>query len=148
MNAKQWLSRARNIDREIDEKLKEKQAIRDKLMRTTPTYSGDIVQSPVDPHKFDRIVELEEYIDRRIDELLEVKKEIFCSIDKLQDGRYREVLALRYCHEVKLKDGTIKTGMTFEQIAVHMNYSYKQVCRIHGRALLKMEEVLHGNISY
>lgn len=146
-NAKQWLMRARNIDREINELLKEKEKVRDRVLKITQSYTGDAVQSTKDPHKFDRLVELEMEIDRNIDELVAVKTEILHGIAKLSDGRYREILRLRYCNEQKDEkdeNGEHKTGCTFEQIAVKMNYSYKQICRLHGRALLKMEEIING----
>lgn len=133
MNAKQWLNRARNIDREINELLREKEEVRDRVLKITQSYTGDAVQSTKDPHKFDRVVELEMEIDRHIDELVAVKTEILHGIAKLPDGRYREILRLRYL-----------SGKTFEQIAVEMNYSWRHVCTLHGRALLKMEEIVNG----
>ena len=132
-NAKQWLMRARNIDREINELLREKEEVRDRVLKITQSYTMDTVQSTKDPHKFDRVVELEMEIDRHIDELVAVKTEILHGIAQLSDGRYREILRLRYL-----------SGKTFEQIAVEIRYSYKQTCRLHGRALLKMEEIING----
>ena len=136
MNAKQWLSRARNIDREIDGLMRTRDETKARVLSITQSFTGDIVQSTKDPHKFDRLVELENEIDQRIEELLLVKKEIESGISVLHDARYREVLRMRYLR-----------NMTFEEIAVGIKYSYKQTCRIHGRALLKMEEVLHGKVS-
>lgn len=133
LNAKQWLSRARTIDREINELLKEKEEVRDRVLKITQSYTADTVQSSKDPHKFDRVVELEEEIDRNIDELVAVKTEINKGISQLTDGRYREILRLRYLQ-----------GLRFEEVAVAINYSYKQTCRLHGRALLKMEEIING----
>lgn len=133
LNAKQWLSRARTIDREINELLKEKEEVRDRVLKITQSYTADTVQSSKDPHKFDRVVELEAEIDRNIDELVVVKTEINKGISQLTDGRYREILRLRYLQ-----------GMTFERIAVTMNYSWRHVCTLHGRALLKMEEIVNG----
>lgn len=125
--------RARNIDREINELLREKEEVRDRVLKITQSYTGDTVQSTKDPHKFDRVVELEMEIDRHIDELVAVKTEILHGIAQLSDGRYREILRLRYL-----------SGKTFEQIAVEMNYSWRHVCTLHGRALLKMEEIVNA----
>ena len=126
--------RARDIDREINSLLREKEDVRDKILKVTQSYTGDVVSSTRDPHKFDRVIELEMEIDRQIDELVRVKAEILNAISKLSDGRHREILRLRYIR-----------GMTFESIAVEMGYSWRHVCTLHGRALLKIGEVINGN---
>lgn len=131
MNVKAWLNRARNIDREIDSLLRERSEMRDMLFSVTSNYEAIVVSGTKDPHKFDRLAILETEIDSQIDNLVSVKAEILRAINKLDDGRFRDVLRLRYLE-----------SRTFEQIAVEINYSYKQTCRIHGRALLKIEEAL------
>lgn len=134
MNAKTWLMRARNIDREIDGLIAERDEVYSRLVSINQKLTGNTVQSTKDPHKYDRLVELDAEIDNAVYELVEVKTEILKGIRQLQDGRLREILRRRYID-----------GHTFEQIAVGINYSYKQTCRLHGRALLKMEEVINGN---
>lgn len=131
MNVKAWLNRARNIDREIDSLLRERSEMRNMLFSVTSNYEAIVVSGTKDPHKFDRLAELETEIDNQIDNLVSVKAEILRAINKLDDGRFRDVLRLRYLE-----------SRTFEQIAVEINYSYKQTCRIHGRALLKIGEAL------
>ena len=71
-------------------------------------------------------------IDRKVDELVEVKREIMSAIHQISDRRYRLVLMKRYLDY-----------KTFEKIAVEMKYSYKQVCRFHGRALIEMGGVIN-----
>ena len=61
-------------------------------------------------------------------------KEIHDRIHKMQDGAEKEVLIRRYL-----------MGRTWEQIAVEMNYNYRWVLRLHGRALKNFEisEISH-----
>lgn len=61
-------------------------------------------------------------------------KEIYDRIHKMQDGAEKEVLIRRYL-----------MGRTWEQIAVEMDYSYRWVLRLHGRALKNFEisEISH-----
>lgn len=147
MNVKQWLMRARTIDAEIadlDEQIKKelakKREIYDILTSATQSFAGDVVQSTKDPHKFDKIAEFEtavdnlidKYVDKRI-QLANIKAEIVSAISRLSDGRYREVLEKYYVQ-----------GMTLEMIAVNMHYSWRHVCTLHGRALLKMEGIING----
>lgn len=105
---------------------------RGRLLSITRKLTGDTVQSTKDPHKFDRLVEYDVEIDRQIDELIRVKTEILKAISKLTDGRHREILRLRYLE-----------GKTFEEISVAIRYSYKQTCRLHGRALIRMEVIVN-----
>ena len=132
MNAKTWLIRARNIDREIDALIRARDETRGRVMSITQSYTGNAVQSTKDPHKYDRLVELENLIDQKVDELVGVKAEIIRGVERLNDGRYREILLARYVE-----------GLTFEEISVRIKYSYKQTCRLHGRALMMMEVVLN-----
>ena len=145
MNVKEWLNRARNIDREINRieneisaEMKKKEEIFGLLTSATQRYSGDVVQSDRDPHKFDKIVEMEIAVDSLIDELVyekerltKVKSEINSVISRVRNSRYRDVLRARYLD-----------NMTFEEISVSIHLSYKQTCRIHGRALLKVGELI------
>lgn len=55
-------------------------------------------------------------------------KEIHGRIHKMQDGAEKEVLIRRYL-----------MGRTWEQIAVEMDYNYRSVLKIHGRALRSFE---------
>ena len=129
MTAKAWLKRGWQLDREINSLLRTKQETRDRLTSVTAGYAGEPVQGTRDPHKYDRLAELDEKIDQRIDQLIQVKGEIADAIAQVQDTRYRTLLTERYlCFR------------TWEQIAVDMNYSWKHIHRIHGEALIELEE--------
>lgn len=130
MTAKQWLSRGRGIDRELDALIRVRQETYDRLTSITPG-GGEGVSGTKDPHKFDRLAELDEMIQTRFEELLGVKSEILRAINTLQDSRQRQVMIGRY---VELR--------TWEQIAVDMNYSYMQVTRLHGCALTALKDVI------
>lgn len=133
MTAKQWLSRGMNIDREINTLLAVRDEVRARATAVTQAISGDPVQGTKDPHKFDRLVELDERIDRLVDRLVETRLDIISAISELDDGRQRELLFKRYIE-----------GKRFEQIAVEMRYSIRQTWRMHGDALVKTEVVIHG----
>lgn len=111
--------------------LRTKQETRDRLLSITQNYESDGAQSSKDPHKYDRLVEIESLIDGKVEELVMVKAEILAAILKLNDSRERTVLKCRY---VDMK--------TWEQTAVEMNYSYMQVTRLHGYALAHIKDVI------
>lgn len=123
-NARQWLGRARGINREIDALIHAKQEARDQLLRITQNYESDGAQSTKDPHKYDRLAELEDMLDKKVGELILVKQEITAAINKLQDGRQRTVLVDYYVRCISL-----------EQTAYEMSYSYANVKKIRARAI-------------
>lgn len=128
MDARQWLGRARGINREIDALLKAKQETRDQLTRMTQNYQSDGAQSSKDPHKFDRLSELGNMVDQKINELLTVKTEITEAINSLDDGRQRTVLLDYYVRCISL-----------EQTAVEMKYSYANVKKLRAKAITSLE---------
>ena len=125
------MNRARRIDREISQLLELQQHTRDRLTNITQTLTADIVSGSHDPHRFDKLAELEGDINTKIDELVEVKREIFHLIQQLPTRSHRLVL-MSYYLDMR----------TWEQTAVNMNYSWRQTMRIHGQALIEVEKIL------
>lgn len=133
MTAKQYLNRVRRIDKEIAALLRLVQSTRASLETVTQNYNSDGAQSTKNPHKFDRLVELESLVDAKIDEQIACKAETLETIMKLQDRRQRLVL-MEYFIDMK----------TWEQVAVDLNYSYQHVMRIYGYALKEVERCLNS----
>ena len=131
MNAKKWLGRARFIDREIDILLKTKAETYQRVLQITQNYESDGAQTTKNPHKYDCLVEIENDIDNKIDELTEVKHQIIKMILTLDDRKQKMVLLSYY---VRMK--------TFEQIAVEMNYSFRQVHNIRKYGILEVQKIL------
>jgi len=67
---------------------------------------------------------LENLIQARLDNLYETIVEIEEAIQKIQESIFRTILSLRYVD-----------GKKWENIAVELNYSWKQVHRLHNEAL-------------
>ena len=132
MNAKQWLSRARFIDREIALLQRTKEETRDNLTKITQSYESDGAQMTKDPHKFDRLVEIENMIDQKVDELIDTKKEITAIIFKLDDRNQKLVLISYYLRM-----------MTLEKIAVEMNYSFRQIVNIRRHGIMEVQKLIN-----
>lgn len=131
MTAKEWLSRARSIEGELDALNEAREIMEARLTKGVQTLTGDTVQSTKDPHAFDKLGELTWQIMEQTRELDRAKAEIEAVIRKVENGKYRELLVRRYLN-----------GKTFEEVAVKMHYTWRQVHRIHGRALIAVAEVL------
>lgn len=136
MNAKQWLARGRWIEREIAALIKTRDETRDRLTHITQNYNADGAQSTKDPHKFDALLELEDKLDKKIDELYQVKCEILNAIGKLEDSRERIALHVYY---IDMK--------TWEEAAVELRYTWRQTMRIRKAALAHMEDVIECHIG-
>lgn len=129
--AKQYLNRVRRIDKEISALLRLVQTTRESLESITQNYNTDGAQVTKDPHKFDRLIELEALVDSKVDEQIELKAEILRTIMQLDDRRQRLVL-MEYYIEMK----------TWEQVAVDLNYAFRHVIRLHGMALKSIQQIL------
>ena len=131
MTAKQYMNQVRRIDKEISALLDMVHRTRESLESITQNYDSDGSQATKDPHKFDRLIELESLVDQKIDEQLKLKAEILNTISKLQDRRMRIILTEYY---LNMK--------TWEQVAVDLPCSYMHVTRLHGYALNEIQKML------
>lgn len=131
MTAKQYMNRVRRVDQEIQMLERMIQKTRDSVESITQKYDGDGAQATKNPHKFDRLVELEGLVDQKIQEQLTLKAETLLTIGKLKDRRQRMILT-EYYLEMK----------TWEQVAVDIGYSYQHVMRLHGYALKAVSEIM------
>ena len=122
-----YLSRYQRLNQRIDRLLEEQSRWREKAMRITPVLSpvpgGGGSGSPIE-RPMDKVLEIDAEINREIDELQIVRQEIRAALNQLEDENLKLLMEYRYIN-----------GLTWEQIAVKMNYSYMQICRLHGKAL-------------
>ena len=138
MTAKQYLNRARHLDTEIEVLLKAKQAAYEAVTRITQNYDSDNTTGTKDPHKYDRIAELIDIIDKKTDEYVDTLEEIVQTIMLVEDDRQRNVLTLYYT----AKDPKTGKPLTWEQVAVELHYSWKQTRRHHAKALQTIDNIL------
>lgn len=135
-DAKRWLQRASGADCEIKSLMQTRDDVFNQLTHITANLTGEDVQTSRDPHKFDRLAVLDDIINNRVDRLISIKAETVDLISKVDDWRYREILKRRYIDM-----------QTFERIAVDMNYSWRQVIRLHGGALAEARKLLSEKMS-
>lgn len=132
MTAKEYLSQYRALNDSINAKIAQVEELR----RRAQTVSGGNRTGAHSSQPYDRIGEItakicdrEAEINCEINALVELQREISAKIARVDDSRLRLLLELRYLN-----------CMTFERVAVAMNYSYMQVCRLHGMALAAFAE--------
>ncbi len=131
MTAKEYLKQYQTLDGKINTKCQHLEELEAKALYVSPSTENVGSRNSL-PHSrveeiADNIMRLQDEINVEIDKLVNLEREIRHAIDKLADDKLREVLEYHYIN-----------GMTLEQTAVKMNYSYRQICRIHGEALAKI----------
>ena len=131
-NKIKYLKRYINLDREIERKLEEVARLRAKLTRVTEVFTAEPKGGGSIYGKTEeilaKIVDLEKEIDADIDRLVAIRDGIKTIIEAVEDNRERLLLQYRYLD-----------GRTFEEIAVQMNYSWRQIHRLHSQALTNLK---------
>ena len=75
-----------------------------------------------------KLDELLRDLDEQAQRCIDIRKEIVKKIEAMQDETEKLVLRLRYMH-----------GKKWEEIAVEMDYGYRNVLKLHGKALSHFE---------
>lgn len=135
MTAKEYLKQYQALDRKITAKSQHLEELEAKVLYVSPSTENagsrnSLPRSRVEEIT-DNIMQLQKEINDKIDRLVNLEREIRRTIDKLADDKMCEVLEYHYIN-----------GMTLEQTAVKMNYSYPHVCRLHGYALAEIEKMI------
>ena len=124
----EYLRQGLTLDMQIDAGFERIQQLRALAERRTTVYGREKVSgSGAMDHRMDvvaRIVDAERELDEWIDRLIVLRSQIQATISRLQDGRMRTLLELRYLN-----------GHSWEVIAERMGYSTRNIYNLHNAAL-------------
>lgn len=128
MTAKDYLLQARFLDDRINSKTQQIASLNELATKCTTTFS-DMPRNPNRGHSrvedcVIKIIDLEDSIKKDIEKLVDLKKEIMGVIKAVPNVEYQTLLEKRYL-----------CFITWEQIAVDMNYSMQHIHRMHSAAL-------------
>lgn len=137
MTTKDYLNQISRLNRMINNKLVEIQQLKEMSCSISAITNGERVQTSLSPDKIGsniaKIDEMERNIDSMIDEYVDKKNLIISQIDSIENETYYNILFAKYVER-----------KTFEKIADEMTYSWRQIIRLHGRALQEFER-LYGD---
>ena len=134
--AKRWLSRGRRIEQEIAALETAKRETFERLTSAVGATDGIHAAGTKDPHVLDAYADFDLRISQRTAELIRIRTELVSVIERVPDPRYRELLLHRYV-----------SGMTWEAVAVAMNYSfYHVVSELHPEALAAIDPFIETPI--
>lgn len=126
---KQFLQAYRFAEQESKRLQLEVERWMSKATAVTPCYGGtgggsgdDKIQGAID-----HILELQAELAEALEVQMRLRREVLEAIHTIGDPRLETMMKYRYIN-----------GWTLEKIAYETNYSYMQVCRLHGNALDKM----------
>ena len=130
MTAKEFLRRARTVDRRVDEAQERVDRLRARL------EAGRMSQITGMPRgggadwteTADKLIELEQRVNARTRELVRWKLAAIDAIDAVEEARLREVLELYYVD-----------GYSWARVAERMGLDLRWVYRLHGKALLRVK---------
>lgn len=128
MTAKEYLNQAYRLDQRINSKLEQVLSLRELTTKATATMSDMPSGGTRNVYRMQdiigKIVDLENEINRDIDELIDLKREMVAAIKAVVDPECQTLLELRYlCFK------------TWEQIAVALGYGVRHVYKLHAAAL-------------
>ena len=137
MKAKEYLGQAYRLDQRINSKLEQIASLNELAMKCTSTLTGMPRNHDRSISKIEvvsKIVDLQEEINRDVEKLVDLKRELVWRIKAVDDTEYQTLLELRYlCFK------------TWEQIAVDMGYNVRHVFRLHDEAVnsIKVPKTCH-----
>jgi hypothetical protein len=133
VETKEYLQQIGRYDRLINNKLVELAQYRSMACSVSAVKNDERVQSSPSYDTMDKIVskieQMENEIDMLVDRYIDNKQIIISQIDSMSDEMTYQILFSRYVEQ-----------KTFEKMAIEMNYCYKQIIRIHGKALQEFEQ--------
>jgi len=129
MNAKEYLRQAYRLDQRINSNIEEVSRLREMASSVSAPVMGDRVQTNKSAEApfvrcLDKIMTLEEKINKEIDLLVSLKEQMRDVINLVEDTDERMVLRYRYIH-----------NLTWEQIGLELNADARTIRRWHGSAL-------------
>ena len=137
MRTKEYLLRVKVCDTHINNLMEELETLKEMVTKVTSTMKDSAVSGGGNKDKIGnavaKIVDLQREINEAIDEYVDKKREVMATIEKVEDANQLAVLHKRY---IQYKP--------WEQIACEMNFTYRNVCYIHGRALQKVSDLIKG----
>ena len=128
MTARDYLSQAYRLDQRINSKLEQVESLNELATKVSSTLTG----MPKNPNRASstmadtvtKIIALQAEINNDIDRLVDLKREMVAVIKAVANTERQTLLELRYlCFK------------TWEQIAVEMNYTVRNVHLLHKEAL-------------
>lgn len=130
-----YLKQAKRLDDIINLKIEQLSDLKLQSTAISSLHDTEKVKISLNPNQLSglvaKMVDLENEINKEIDKLYSIKKDIMHSINLIDNKDYQVLLNLRYLN-----------FLTWEEIAAKMSYSISWVFKIHTRALMQIAIII------
>lgn len=136
MTAKEWLSRARGLERRLCALRESKRHAYDRAVSATMRLEGVCVRAESNSSSADKnasYAALSAEADEQIKQLETVRAEILRVIRQVEDNTLATLLTEYYVN-----------NKTWEEVAAAMHYSWRWTRKLHDRALTLIESILRN----
>ena len=139
MNAEQWLKQVRKLDELIQNKLAEQEQWKELATNVSPAPFNDMPHSNTGminnsvENAIINMISVSNEINRLIDKYIDCKQKVVATIEQLPEKEY----GVLHRHYIQY--------MTWEDVALDMNYSTTQVWRIKNNGLKILQDVIECN---
>lgn len=135
MKAKEYLMQIKRMDKLTENKQAEINRLEELVQSTTALNVSDKVQTSGSKDRLGDIVskicDLKNELTADIEKWVDLKGEVISVIDQLDDVDLIDLLYKRYFQ-----------FKTWEKISCDMNYTYRWVTKLHGKALAEVQKIL------
>ena len=140
MTTQEFLNQAYRLDQRINSKIDQLASLNDLALKATVTYSGmphsHNKGSQAMANTVDRIIDLQNEINREIDELVDLKTVIRSVIYAVSETDLRLLLEERYLN-----------WKTWDQIAALLGYNVRYVHKLHVQALHAVRDLINLSLD-
>ena len=138
IEAKEYLQQVRKAKLHINSLQEEIDTMKELAVSIGAISQGEKVLSSVSQDKMaDIICEIEDRMSElkdNVTEYIKLRTEVMATISKVDNDDYQQILYKRYCQMKK-----------WEEIALEMNYSWRWVIKLHGRALNEIDIIIKSS---
>ena len=133
MDTRTYLNQISRLDLMIKNKISELTSLKEMYCGLTAITNEERVQTTPNFDKIGTIISRLDELERKLDDMVDLytikREKIVRQIESMDDSVVYNVLFARYIEK-----------KTFERIAADMNYSFRQITRIHAKATKEFEE--------
>lgn len=130
MGIKHQLKQIRLIDLEIKTKMEELDRLNNSFLKSPSLKEVNVQESKVGlkDDAYVKLISLSEYIDQRVDNLIDLKYQLIKAIEQLDDSKERTIIWMKYI-----------SSKNWDEIAEKLQISKTTLFMLHDEAVKKIE---------